>query len=232
MKLITRAITTAGMLSLAGASVAKADVPDLSGSISGATFTAAATGNLTVTYLFSRALFTNDLILFAAVGGGAIGTNPLIHVIGTWPAVNSTAASATFAVTAGQSLLFGICSSGNLGGAATACASGYSAWYMGSGTDNIDGQIHTAIMSASQWNSMVGSPFGGFAAPPGTTVVGFEDQSLAPNSGSDRDYNDIVFAFSNVQTVPEPSTMGLLALGLVGLSGAGLIRRRSAKRGK
>jgi hypothetical protein len=92
------------------------------------------------------------------------------------------------------------------------------------------GLTHTAVLTDAQWNAIrlgAGGPFG-FAAPAGTTVVGFEDLGSGTTSGlnPDYDYNDVVFAFSNVSVVPEPGTMGLLALGLVGLSGAGLVRRR------
>ena len=67
-----------------------------------------------------------------------------------------------------------------------------------------------------------------FLAAAGTTVVGFED--IANQGLGDADFNDLVFSFTNVTTISEPGTMGLLALSLVGLSGAGLVRRRSAKR--
>ncbi len=104
---------------------------------------------------------------------------------------------------------------------------------MGAG-GNPDGVTHPAVLTAAEWNPIqAGGPYG-FAAPAGTTVVGFEDLGPRTTSGfnPDYDYNDVVFAFSNVSVVPEPGTMGLLALGLVGLSGAGLVRRRSAKKGK
>jgi hypothetical protein len=59
-------------------------------------------------------------------------------------------------------------------------------------------------------------------------VIGFED---LPNLG-DHAFNDAVFAFdfSSVGAtvvVPEPGAMSLVAIGLVGLSGAGLVRRRT-----
>ena len=63
------------------------------------------------------------------------------------------------------------------------------------------------------------------ALPAGTSVtfVGWEDRSSS--QGSDFDYNDLVFAFTNLNrsTVPEPGTFALLGIALVSLR---LIRRR------
>jgi hypothetical protein len=50
-------------------------------------------------------------------------------------------------------------------------------------------------------------------------LIGFEDLTAA--EGSDFDYNDLVFAFHNVQNnivpVPEPSTLALLCVSLIGV---------------
>ena len=58
-------------------------------------------------------------------------------------------------------------------------------------------------------------------------LVGIEDINVSPNGGSDRDYNDVVFALEarngNLTTVPEPSTYVLMAAGLGAMA---LISRR------
>jgi uncharacterized protein YraI len=233
MKLFKKVLTAAGVVAFAAPTTAKADIPDISGFASSTIFTAATTGTVTVTFLFGRALFDSEVLLFIA-GVGTQSTAPMF-VTGQYANEStSSVASATFNVTAGQSLLFGICTDATAGGDAgvTGCAGG-TVWYMGdNATDG--GLTHTAVMTADQWNAIqAGGPFG-FVAPAGTQVVGFEDLGGATTSGltPDYDYNDVVFSFSNVSVVPEPGTMGLLALGLVGLSGAGLVRRRSAKKGK
>ena len=227
MKLFKKVLTAAGVVAFAAPTTAKADIPDISGFASNSIFTAATTGTVTVTFLFGRAVFDSEVLLFIA-GVGTQSTSPM-QVTGHYPLeTTSSVASATFNVTAGQQLLFGICTDPTSGGATgvTGCGGGGTVWYMG--PNAVDGNLtHTAVLTDVEWNNIrlgAGGPFG-FAAPAGTQVVGFEDLGARTTSGfnPDYDYNDVVFAFS---------TMGLLALGLVGLSGAGLVRRRSAKRGK
>jgi hypothetical protein len=232
MKLFKQVLAAAAVAAVAVPTTAKADIPDISGFASNTIFTAATTGTVTVTFLFGRALFDSEVLLFIA-GVGTQSTPPML-VTGLFGSEStSSVASATFDVIAGQSLLFGICTDPTAGGATgvTGCAG--DVWFMGPNAAD-GGLTHTAVLTAAEWNAIqAGGPFG-FVAPPGTQVVGFEDLGGATTSGltPDYDYNDVVFSFSNVSVVPEPGTMGLLALGLVGLSGAGLVRRRSAKKGK
>jgi hypothetical protein len=232
MNLIKKALTAAAVVALSAPTTAKADIPDISGFASSGVFTAATTGTVTVTFLFGRALFNSEVLLFLTGVGGA-GTQSIapMMVTGHYPSEStSSVASATFNVVQGQTLLFGICTDPSSGGAINAaggCANGR-VWYMGT-AGNPDGVTHTSVLTAAQWNAIQSTGPFGFVAPAGTMVVGFEDLGPATTSGltPDYDYNDVVFSFSNVSTVPEPGTMGLLALGLVGLSGAGIIRRRA-----
>jgi len=250
MKFFARAMVAASAVSMVAISTAKADSPDLGTAGSADVLTAFATGSMTITFLHSRAEFNNYLVLFAHDGTGVVTDgaqagypNPLITVLGSDPAVGvGVPLSVDIDVVAGQVLLFGICTSGTVnppgGDPNSGCTVANTlAFYTGPASNNLDGLLHAVIMTAEQWNAAAllsgctpDDPFGPtncFLAAPGTTVVGFED--IGGNLG-DQDWNDLVFSFTNVTTIPEPGTMGLLALGLVGLSGAGLVRRRSAKR--
>ena len=54
----------------------------------------------------------------------------------------------------------------------------------------------------------------------GSIIVAFEDLM----NGGDRDYNDNIFRFSGGVTVPEPGTLMLLGMGLLGMA-LGRLRR-------
>lgn len=217
MRTLRRAILGTMFLVGATAQVAKADDPNLFAFASDGLFYA--TGNsVTVTFLYSQAARDNELYFFASVGGSSTllltipGTDPLAPVIG------DGTQSATFAVIPGQEVIFGICS----GYGGDLCNS--LVWYNGPGSRNSDGEIHVAILTAAQWNALPGIPGN---ATEGYLVFGFEDRILAE---SDMDYNDLVFEVTGLSTVvPEPATMGLVALGLVGLSAASSRRRRQQK---
>jgi len=81
-------------------------------------------------------------------------------------------------------------------------------YYSGPASRNPDGKAHARVQNA--WL-------------PGTTLVSFEDLFGTPEGVNG--YNDLSFSFTNTGTVPEPSTLALLGVGVMGLV-TGLRRKR------
>jgi hypothetical protein len=106
---------------------------------------------------------------------------------------------------------------------------GDAGWQMGPGNPNTfgianDGNTYTFTLVFTGEPGLAGSTFGyhGQAGPNGCSTKLFLDANGSPNTITVTD------PACATTTVPEPVTMTLLATGLAGMGGAGLIRRKKS----
>lgn len=207
------------LLPLVAAALTVAPRPALAGGTLGAPLIKS--GDIAVAFIGADATYGNDVYYFITMGdlGGA-----------TFLFNNHSAAASDSAdpddsgLPVGSEAIFGICVNRAGGSSGAGCADADNVFYTGAAAHNPDNLAHAMVWTRADYEAEFGALDSTLYPPDYAYVVGFEDIL----GGGDRDYNDAIFAVRGlgVTLAPEPVTMSLLALGLIGVGGAGLMGRR------
>ncbi len=213
------------------APAAHADGTAVVGGSLGASVYKSGTDNIFVKFVGKQARYVNDLYYYLTLPGA--GQFLLRNTTAEGTVVEATTSSA---LAIGAEAIFSICANLGAAPAGTGCTSAPAdvsgnQYYSGPASRNPDNRFHDMVWTREAY--LAGCALSPTNCSPNIAtlltdpsyniVVGFEDSY---NYNIDNDFNDIVFAVRGTTLTPEPMTIALMATGLSGVAGAGVLRQR------